>query len=265
MGSLLFHINTIVLPYETISRYESSNSFFKVNTGRANTLVQFLLCLGTALARHSKTQLELDTETNTTTPKMLEKLPLEAHASKIYTRNIFLEVEKEIYREMRHCYITSSLEKDGIKKFNIADTNIRFKVVNNYVVEFNTHDTIVSCSCMGFTHVVYLCKHAFCVFRYNEVELIPEKYLHVQWMRNVLPDRVHDVANRYSAEEDEESVLRRNMFELLTDCVDRLSHKLDCLNALYAQLKDIKDKVFKEFPAEPPCNSKHSIISELVG
>lgn len=118
---------------------------------------------------------------------------------------------------------------------------------------------------MGFTRVGYLCRHAFCVFRYNQVELIPDKYLPARWMRNVLPDRVHDISNRYSAEDDEESVIRRNMFELLTECADRLRHKPDCLNSLLVQLKDIKDKVFKEFPSEPPCNSKRSIISELVG
>ncbi|XP_076960426.1 protein FAR1-RELATED SEQUENCE 5-like [Bidens hawaiensis] len=199
---------------KTTSRCESSNSLFKVNTSHANKLVQFLLCFGTALDRQRKTQLELDIETSTTTPKMPEKLPLEIHASKIYTRKIFLDVQKEIYRGMQ-CYITSSSEIDG--------------------VDFNAHDTTVSCSCMGFTRVGYLCRHAFCVFRYNQVELIPDKYLPAWWMRNVLPYRVHDISNRYSAEDDEES------------------------------LKDIKDKVFKEFPSEPPCNSKRSIISELVG
>ncbi|XP_076936369.1 protein FAR1-RELATED SEQUENCE 5-like [Bidens hawaiensis] len=132
-------------------------------------------------------------------------------------------------------------------------------------VDFNAHDTTVSCSCMGFTRVGYLCRHAFCVFRYTQVELIPGKYLPARWMRNVLPDRVHDISNRYSAEDDEESVIRCNMFELLTECADRLRHKPDCLNSLLVQLKDIKDKVFKEFPSEPPYNSKRSIISELVG
>lgn len=119
---------------KTTSRCESSNSLFKVNTSHANTLVQFLLCFGTALDRQRKTQLELDIETSTTTPKMPEKLPLEIHASRIYTRKIFLEVQKEIYRGMRQCYITSSSEIDGLKKFSIAHTNKRFKVVNNYVV-----------------------------------------------------------------------------------------------------------------------------------
>ncbi|XP_076906524.1 protein FAR1-RELATED SEQUENCE 5-like [Bidens hawaiensis] len=250
---------------KTTSRCESSNSLFKVNTSHANTLVQFLLCFGTALDRQRKTQLELDIETSTMTPKMPEKLLLEIHASKIYTRKIFLEVQKEIYRGMRQCYITCSLELDAIKKFNIAHTNKRFKVVKNYVVDFNAHDTTVSCSCMGFTRVGYLCRHAFCVFRYKEVEMIPDKYLPTRWMRNVIPDRVHDISNRYLAEDDEESVIRRNMFKLLTECADRLRHKPDCLNSLFVQLKDIKDKVFKEFPSEPPCNSKRSIISELVG
>ncbi|XP_076958851.1 uncharacterized protein LOC143634720 [Bidens hawaiensis] len=132
-------------------------------------------------------------------------------------------------------------------------------------VDFNAHDTTVSSSCIGFTRVGYLCRHAFCVFRYSVVELIPDKYLPARWMRNVLPARIPDITNRYSAEDEDESVLRHNMFELLTDCADRLRHKPNCLNALFAQLKVIKDKVFKEFPSEPSCNSKRSIISELVG
>ncbi|XP_076909882.1 protein FAR1-RELATED SEQUENCE 5-like [Bidens hawaiensis] len=227
---------------KTTSRCESSNSLFKVNTSHANTLVQFLLCFGTALDRQRKTQLELDIETSTTTPKMPEKPPLEIHASKIYTRKIFLEVQKEICRGMRQCYIISSSELDGIKKFNIAHTNNRFKVVNNYMVDFNAHDTTVSCSYMGFTRVGYMCRHAFCMFRYNQVELIPNKYLPARWMRNVLPDRVHDISNNYSAEDDEESVIRRNMFELLTEYADRLRHKPDCLNSLLPDTVDVTIK-----------------------
>ncbi|XP_076934432.1 protein FAR1-RELATED SEQUENCE 5-like [Bidens hawaiensis] len=141
---------------KSTSRCESSNSLFKVNTSHANTLVQFLLCFGTALDRQRKTQLELDIETSTTTPKMLEKLSLEIHASNIYTRKIFLEVQKEIYRGMRQCYITSSLELDGIKKFNIAHTNKRFKVVNNYVVDFNAHDQLFLSRVCG-SHVLDIC------------------------------------------------------------------------------------------------------------
>ncbi|XP_076950954.1 protein FAR1-RELATED SEQUENCE 5-like [Bidens hawaiensis] len=209
--------------------------------------------------KQRKTQLELDIKTSTTTPKMPEKLPLEIHASKIYTRKIFLEVQKEIYRGMRQCYITSSSELDDIKKFNIAHTNKRFKVVNSYVVDFDAHDTTVSFSCMGFTGVGYMYRHAFCVFRYNEVEMIPDKYLPARWMRNVLPDRVHDISNRYSAEDDEESVIRRNMFELLTECADRLRHKPDSLNSLFVQLKDIKDKVFKEFSFD--CNISFLVLA----
>ncbi|XP_076943069.1 protein FAR1-RELATED SEQUENCE 5-like [Bidens hawaiensis] len=159
---------------KTTSICESSNSLFKVNTSHANTLVQFLLCFGTALDRQRKTQLELDFETSTTTPKTPEKLPLEIHASNIYTRKIFLEAQKEIYRGMRQCYITSSSEIDGIKKFNIAHTNKRFKVVNDYVVDINAYDTTISCSCMGFTRVGYLCRHAFSVLRYNEVNATKE-------------------------------------------------------------------------------------------
>lgn len=121
---------------KTTSRCESSNSLFKVNTGSANTLVQFLLCFGTALDRQRNTQLKLDTETETTTPKMPQNLPIEIHASRIYTRRIFLEVQKEIYRGIKQCYITSSSESNGAKIFNIAHTNKRFQTVNNYVVRY---------------------------------------------------------------------------------------------------------------------------------
>ncbi|XP_076930207.1 protein FAR1-RELATED SEQUENCE 5-like [Bidens hawaiensis] len=251
---------------KTTSRCESSNALFKVNTRKSNTLVQFLLCFGTALDRQQNTQLKLDTETETTTPHMQQKLPIEIHASRIHTRRIFLEVQKEIYRGMKRCYITSSSETDGTKIYNIAHTNKRFQIVNNYVVSLIiVPGTIVMCTCMCYTHSGYLCRHVFCVFQYNQIVEIPTKYLLARWMRNTFPDRVHDIANKCSADDDAESVIRRNIFDTLTECVDRLRHKTENLNDILARVKDIRDRLFTEFPTEPSCNSKRAIISELIG
>ncbi|XP_022032002.1 protein FAR1-RELATED SEQUENCE 5-like [Helianthus annuus] len=250
---------------KTTSRCESSNALFKVHSGGTNTLVQFMMCFDTAIDGQRQKQRQAEFDSNTTTPFMPNKIPIEMHAFDIYTRTIFLEVQKEIYKGLTHCFIIRCEELDGIKFYTIAHTNKSCKIVNEYKVELDVRDNTVSCTCMCFTRNGYLCRHVFCVFRFNQIDKIPDKYQSSRWDRDVLPNRVHAISNRYAADNDPESVIRNEIFDLIGQCTIRLRRKPDKLSALSTQIREIRDIIYEEFPSEPDCNNKSAVISDIIG
>ncbi|KAI3825568.1 hypothetical protein L1987_07059 [Smallanthus sonchifolius] len=224
---------------KTTSRCESSNALFKINSNGANTFVQFLLCFDTAIDGQWYNQRKLEFESNTTTPLLLTDLPIERQASEIYTWNIFLEVQKEIFKGKNRCLIANTVEVDGNKVYTVGHTNRRFEVVNEFKVTLDLHDKSVSCSCVGITRIGYLCRHVFFVFRFNQIQRILNQYLPTRWRKNVLPKSVYSISNRYSIDTSEDSILRNEILEL--------------------------NHIFEEYPNEPDYNKKISVIGDLIG
>ncbi|KAD3066994.1 hypothetical protein E3N88_34874 [Mikania micrantha] len=84
---------------KTTSRCESSNASFKVNSSGANTLVQFVLCYDTSIESQHYRQRLAEHQTSYRPFQNLTGLEIEKHAFEIYTRSLFLEVQKEIMKE----------------------------------------------------------------------------------------------------------------------------------------------------------------------
>ncbi|XP_021979857.1 protein FAR1-RELATED SEQUENCE 5-like [Helianthus annuus] len=210
--------------------------------------MQFLMCFDTAIDGQRYTQRRLEFESNTIAPSMPKNVPIERHASELYTHTLFLEVQKEIYRGMTFCYIASKTpELDGVKIYTIVHTNRQYKDINEFEVSFDTSDRSVSCSCMGYTRLGYLCRHAFCVYRYDQVDEISVQYQPGRWKRDILPRRVFSMSNRYSADTDAESVIRNEIFDLVIECTDRLRRNIGKLSELSGEIKEIRNRVFREF------------------
>ncbi|XP_035838304.1 protein FAR1-RELATED SEQUENCE 5-like [Helianthus annuus] len=250
---------------KTTSRCESSDFLFKTNSSGTNTLVQFLMCFDTTIDGQRYTQRRLEFESNTIAPSMPKNVRIERHASELYTHTLFLEVQKEIYRGMTFCYIASKTpELDGVKIYTIVHTNRQYKDINEFEVSFDTRNRSISCSCMGYTRLGYLCRHAFCVYRYNQVDEIPVQYQPGRWKRDILPRRVFSMSNRYSSDTDAESVIRNEIFDLVIECTDRLRRNIGKLSELSGEIKEIRNRVFREFPTEPACNRTSAVISDLL-
>ncbi|XP_021986943.1 protein FAR1-RELATED SEQUENCE 6-like [Helianthus annuus] len=211
-----------------------------------------LMCFDTAIDGQRYTQRRLEFESNTIAPSMPKNVPIERHASELYTHTLFLEVQKEIYRGMTFCYIASKTpELDGVKIYTIVHTNRQYKDINEFEVSFDTR--------LG-----YLCRHAFCVYRYNQVDEIPVQYQPGRWKRDILPRRVFSMSNRYSAVTDAESIIWNEIFDLVIKCTDRLRRNIGKLSELSGEIKEIRNRVFREFPTEPACNKTSAVISDLL-
>ncbi|XP_076890398.1 protein FAR1-RELATED SEQUENCE 5-like [Bidens hawaiensis] len=121
---------------KTTSRSESCNSQFKVYSSPGNNLVQFMNCFEMALNAQRHVQRELQNDTTTKTPPLETRLPIERHASYVYTITIFKEVQKEIAKGLYHCARTHVDSADGL---NIHLINHKDKR-NGFVGEFKCAD-----------------------------------------------------------------------------------------------------------------------------
>ncbi|KAD6796032.1 hypothetical protein E3N88_06928 [Mikania micrantha] len=212
---------------KTTSRCESYNSMFKVTSGSTNTLVQFLMCFDTAIDNQTYNQRVVEFKSNTTTCSFKIGLDLDVHAAKIYTQTIFKDVQKEIYKGIINCFITNVNVVDNLKVYTISHKDNRCNFVNQFKVSVHMLEHSYECSCMGFTHVGYLCRQIFCVFRLHILKNIPDRYISNHWRKGALPSRVYSISQRLSVDKTEVSVLRNEVTNFVNACVDQLAFNVD--------------------------------------
>ncbi|KAK9063915.1 hypothetical protein SSX86_017787 [Deinandra increscens subsp. villosa] len=166
---------------KTTSRSESSNTHFKVNSSLSNTLLQFLMCFDTALDWQRNNQRKMEFETNTTTPELRTPLPIERHAAAVYTSSLFKKVQKEIKFSLFYFPVGDTRTVGDTKIYTVSHNNKNFVTVNRYEVSFNVADQSVMCSCLLFPRIGYLCRHVYHVFRFYDINRIPDRYINRRW------------------------------------------------------------------------------------
>ncbi|KAD4584221.1 hypothetical protein E3N88_21822 [Mikania micrantha] len=248
---------------KTTSRCESSNSFFNVNSSGSNTLIQFLLAFDSAIDEQRFNQRLLEHST-TTTPQFRTTMNIERNANEIYTRTIFKEVQKEIYKSTTLCYISNRNIDNGLHNYCVTHQDNRCNIINEFTVNIDLKDDSVSCTCMGFTRIGYLCRHVFCVFRHHKIENIPTQYVHNRWRRVVLPRSVFSMSNRYCVDQSESSTIRNHIMDNIQQTVDRIRNDPERLALLDKEVEAIKEKIFQELPYSQINQTKNAIIQELV-
>ena len=107
----------------TTSRSESENSFFKSFTSPGATLVSFMMSYESTMERQRYRQEHLDFKTFDAGLNFVTELQIERHASKVYTRTIYLLVQTEIYEACWTCTIQELKIEEGCEMFVIRDKN----------------------------------------------------------------------------------------------------------------------------------------------
>ncbi|XP_076948837.1 protein FAR1-RELATED SEQUENCE 5-like [Bidens hawaiensis] len=162
---------------EKLSRFESSNATFKVNSTRANTVVQFMLCMESRLDSQRYSQRSCEYKTSSVSFKSTTGEEIEKHAFELYTQTIFNDVRKEIMKGKYCCYVTNTESVDAHVLYSMTNLDKRKDITNVFLVNFDPADNSASCSCIGFTRIGFLCHHVFCVYRIKKVDKIPLEYM----------------------------------------------------------------------------------------
>ena len=124
----------------TTSRSESENSFFDLFMNSGATLVQFMMCYETAIERQGSRLDFLDHLSHSKRGAYLTPMAIEQHASKIYTRTIFLLVQKEISLAIFKCSQNNVVEgEDGTEVYTIKEAR-EFKKTTEKVVKKTSKD-----------------------------------------------------------------------------------------------------------------------------
>ncbi|XP_052625884.1 protein FAR1-RELATED SEQUENCE 6-like [Lactuca sativa] len=193
----------------TTSLSESQNWSFQTTTLTGSYLVMFMMTFESVMERQRHNQILNDFNITTTFPKFITRTPYEPHASNVYTRKIFYQVQKEISRAEDNCFQKNVISSNGVDTIIVLEKtkNITIRQTNDvdvddkdeeynydclirdteYTVTHSTKDGSFKCTCMHFEHVGILCRHIFCVFKFYGIEQIPEKYILKRWHRDVIP------------------------------------------------------------------------------
>ncbi|GKD17911.1 FAR1-related sequence 5-like protein [Tanacetum coccineum] len=111
----------------TTSRFERENLFFKSFKSPGATLVSFMMSYESAMERQRYRQEALEFKTINAALKCETKLAIERHATRVYTRMIFLLVQKEIIEGCWTCTIQDLKINEGCETVIVRD-----KATNTY-------------------------------------------------------------------------------------------------------------------------------------
>ncbi|XP_076903992.1 protein FAR1-RELATED SEQUENCE 5-like [Bidens hawaiensis] len=125
-------------------------------------------------------------------------------------------------------------------------------------------DTTVSCSCMLYTRIGYLCRHVFSVFRMENIDKIPDHYISKHWDTYALPNIVYSIENRIGVGKSEKSRIWIEVIDDVQKCLDHLRDQDERLNVFATKIKELKNEIFEEFPHNPNHRNKKAMIQYLL-
>nr|KAJ0194329.1 hypothetical protein LSAT_V11C800435460 [Lactuca sativa] len=190
----------------------------------------------------------------------------EPHASNVYTRNIFYQVQKEISRAEDNCFQKNVICSNGIQ-LNDVDVDDKDEEYNydclirdtEYTVTHSTKDGSFRCTCMYFEHVGILCRHIFGVFKFYGIEQISEKYILKRWRRDVIPTELLKRRFNSSFDDSNSDMTAIDILSTVDCCVSFLSHDTAKLK-LYL---DEQNKLKKKFIDDSPTHNIPNIAEQF--
>ncbi|XP_071741266.1 protein FAR1-RELATED SEQUENCE 5-like [Rutidosis leptorrhynchoides] len=194
----------------TSSRSESENHMFGQLMSDSSTLVEFLSFFDTAMHSQRFTQSKNDHESEYTSPDIADDAStIERDAAKIFTRTVFMEIQKEIQAATKDCMSRNFSDSNGIKKYTIIDRSVKDMnllidesidrvekpfhfdelIHKQSEVEYKVESQEFLCSCRHFEIFGLVCRHIFFVLLINDIKLFPKKYICRRWTRGALPEK----------------------------------------------------------------------------
>ncbi|GJS73907.1 FAR1 DNA binding domain, zinc finger, SWIM-type, MULE transposase domain containing protein [Tanacetum coccineum] len=272
----------------TTSRSESENSFFSYFTCSGSTLVKFMLCYESAMERQRHTQEKLDHQSFDSFLALLTPLPIEEHASKVYTHSLFIHLQKEIVagswlcsitcmssdegctvciideEKIKHVSFPEVIDKESTSENVEEDINLHQKVTGHYNVLYNKGDGSVSCCCQFFVLSGILCRHIFCVFKNFKVSCIPDQYILRHWTKDLIPPDLRNKKNRYGEKNEAIEKLALEASIILDSCVHMLRNNEPKLSVFVNKMKAIKSELEAELPIVPT-HTVSDFVQEFMG
>ncbi|GJX10969.1 FAR1-related sequence 9-like protein [Tanacetum coccineum] len=227
----------------TTSRSESENSFFSYFLSSGATLVKFMLCYESAMERQRQTQEKLDHQSFDSFPNLLTPLPIEDHASKVYTRSLFIRVQKEIVAGSWLCSITSMSSDEGCTVCTIDEDKVKPVGFPEVIDKENTFENVDEEINLHQKHTGY--------YKNFKVSCIPDQYILRRWTKDLIPPNLRNKKNRYGEKNEAIEKLAMEGSIILDSCVHMLRNNEPKLYVFINKMKAIKSDLEAELPIVP--------------
>ncbi|KAL4575534.1 hypothetical protein LXL04_022381 [Taraxacum kok-saghyz] len=267
----------------TTSRSESQNSTFNQATHFGSPLVYFMMSYEMLMERQRHKQNVNDHKDRVTTVRIETDLLIEEHAREIYTRELFLKVQKEIKLSIYACFPINSIIEEGVEISTLVETNkskrsAPVEILNEdgekeldwniprttstYTVTFNKDENSAECDCFYFQHYGTLCRHVFCIFRKHNVTRIPSKYILRRWLKDLIP--TEQLKKKFARGDwtDETNVAANDMFRILYECISKVNNDPIKLEEIHNQMKEMNKNLDEE--CNEPMN-KVDVLKTFLG
>lgn len=147
-----------------------------------------------ALAQLRAKESSADYESRKLKPVLVADVPMLIEASESYTRTVYKEFEVE-YKSQLAC-LCEPVEMKG----TICTFRVSYPQKRSYgLVEYDTSNALVTCSCKKYETMGVLCMHALKVLNYNNILHLPPCYVLKRWTK-FAKDGVES-ANSYDGDE----------------------------------------------------------------
>lgn len=208
----------------TTSRSESENSFFNHFVNNKLGMVEFYSRFYSAMESQRQKELKADHETLYGKPKLKTGLPLELHASLIYTQNFFYMFQDELWSSCMSCGVKSSMAYNdngdlSASLFNIIDSSKETTISRDVVISASS----IYCTCKMYESQGIPCRHIILVLKGQELNELPPYCVLRRWTRmsishsiNLNPNKFYDDA---SSSEQRQRLIS-NAWECLTRCME---------------------------------------------
>ncbi|XP_057545953.1 protein FAR1-RELATED SEQUENCE 1-like [Amaranthus tricolor] len=117
------------------------------------------------------------------------RIPLEKHASSVYTDVVFKDFQEQILSARDECGFEKNFVRDGKDVYRV----VHFNTGTIFEVVYDAQTLYVDCSCKLFKRVRVLCKHALWVLHAKGIKYILEAYILKMWTKDASKTPFYDI------------------------------------------------------------------------
>ncbi|XP_058181919.1 protein FAR1-RELATED SEQUENCE 7-like [Rhododendron vialii] len=172
-------------------------------------VLQFFMHFGSVVNEQRYKELEANYDMSRCTPRLMANVVLLKHANSLYTPRAF-EVFQREYEKCLNVVVNLCGENGSLFDYK-ANT---YGKSGEYTVVFNSSDDAVSCSCMKFEFVGFLCCHALKVLDHRNIKVVPAHYILKRWTRDATIEDLKESCGTSSVEENPKLIAASRYREL---------------------------------------------------
>lgn len=129
-------------------------------------------------------------------------------------------------------------------------------------VVYKSLEITAECTCKKFELYGLLCRHIFYVFRLENLQAFPKKYVLFRWSVEAIPDKKEgDVEQPQAPKTTLDGI--REMQQIVEETANRLVHNPEKFAKYRDQLLEIFEETRAEFPTATPMDKSQAICSFL--